>query len=333
VIQNPAAAQMTSRKRFQETMAYGTPDCVPCFEEGIREEVIQRWHSQGLPEGKTLSQVFFYDRRREVVVDLEPRPTLKKLPATADDLVILRKHLDPHDPGRLSRNWDRFVETCQNSDDTLMLRVHSGFFLSLGVSGWSRFMDVMNLIVDHPQLVREIMMIQGEFAAQITEKVLQDMVVDAAIFSEPIGGNDKPLISPRMYEDLVLKSYQPILNVLKQHGVKTIVFRTYGNARVLIPSIFKWGFNCVWACEAGLKEMDYRDLRREFGRDMRLIGGIDLNVLRQGKSAIQREVEEKVPPLLADGGYVPLADGRVREDVPFENYVYYRQLLKEITEA
>jgi hypothetical protein len=77
--------------------------------------------------------------------------------------------------------------------------------------------------------------------------------------------------------------------------------------------------------------MDYRDLRREFGRDLRLIGGIDLDALRHGKQAIRREITEKVPPLLADGGYVPLADGRVREDVPFENYVYYRQLLQEVT--
>ena len=35
--------------------------------------------------------------------------------------------------------------------------------------------------------------------------------------------------------------------------------------------------------------------------------------------------------LKAGGGYVPLADGRVRPDVPLENYVYYRQLLAEVT--
>jgi hypothetical protein len=76
--------------------------------------------------------------------------------------------------------------------------------------------------------------------------------------------------------------------------------------------------------------MNYPDLRREFGRDLRLIGGIDLDTLREGKAAIRQEIESKVPALLTDGGYIPLADGRVREDVPYENYVYYRELLKEI---
>jgi hypothetical protein len=161
--------------------------------------------------------------------------------------------------------------------------------------------------------------------------VLREVEIDAAVFTEPIGGNDRPLISPRMYEDFVLASYEPILEVLRRYRVETIVFRTFANARVLMPSVLKWGFNCLWACEVNVEAMDYRGLRREFGRDLRLIGGIDLDALREDKEAIRREIEEKVPPLIADGGYVPLADGRVREDVPFENYVYYRRLLERVT--
>jgi uroporphyrinogen decarboxylase len=97
--------------------------------------------------------------------------------------------------------------------------------------------------------------------------------------------------------------------------------------------MLKFGMNCLWACETNAEAMDYRSLRKEFGRDLRLIGGIDLDVLREGKDAIRREVEEKVPPLLEQGGYVPLADGRVRVDIPFENYVYYRELLEKVTQG
>jgi hypothetical protein len=57
-----------------------------------------------------------------------------------------------------------------------------------------------------------------------------------------------------------------------------------------------------------------------------------LDSLRLGKEAIKREIEEKVPPLVADGGYVPLADGRVRPDMPLENYLYYRNLLEQVTQ-
>jgi uroporphyrinogen decarboxylase len=96
--------------------------------------------------------------------------------------------------------------------------------------------------------------------------------------------------------------------------------------------MLKWGFNCLWACEVNIEEMDYRNIRQEFGRELRLIGGIDLDALRRDKDTIRSEIEEKVPPLVADGGYVPLADGRVRSDVPYENYVYYRELLQKVTQ-
>jgi uroporphyrinogen decarboxylase len=212
-----------------------------------------------------------------------------------------------------------------------MLRIHRGFFLTMGIRGWPRFSEVMDLLFDAPDLVKEVMAVQGAFAARLAERVLSQTALEAAIFSEPIGGNDRALISPRMYEEMILPGYRPVIEALRRHGVDTLILRTYANARVLVPSFLKAGFTCLWACEVNVAAMDYRDLRREFGRDLRLIGGIDIDALRRGKAAIRREVEEKVPPLLAEGGYVPLADGRVREEVPYDHYVYYRRLLAEVT--
>ncbi len=322
---------MNTRERFQETMRYGTPDRVPYFEEGIREGVLEAWRAQGLPPDADLSQMFLSDRREEIRVDLDPRPEPEKWPTERAGLDDFRKRLDPDDPGRFPEGWPESVGQMRTQDNVLMLRVHRGFFQSMGVNDWERFNQMINLLIDDPAFVRQAMAIQGEFAARLVEKVLREVEIDVAIFTEPIGGNHGPLISPRMYEDTVLTSYEPVLEVLERYGVEMIALRTYANARVLIPSMLKWGINCLWACEVNIDAMDYRDLRREFGRDLRLIGGIDLDALLQGKDAIQREVEEKVPPLVAGGGYVPLADGRVREDVPFENYIYYRRMLEKVT--
>ena len=99
----------------------------------------------------------------------------------------------------------------------------------------------------------------------------------------------------------------------------------------MIPSILKWGFNCLWAVEVNNDALDYRELRREFGRDLRLICGIDIDVLRQDRRALEREIEGKMPGFVADGGLIPLAAGRIRSDVPFDNYLYYRRLLEIVT--
>jgi len=323
---------MNSRQRFLEVMQFGSPDRVPYFEEGIRNEVLKVWRKQGLGRGIDIQRLFPSDRFEELEPDVDPVPAVKKWPALLSELKSLQKSLNPHDESRLPRDLRDHMKAGKTREYTLFLRVHRGFFLSMGVRGWNRLAEVIEALVFDPQFVRKSMSIQGEFAAKLAERVLQSVDVDAVVFSEPIGGNDKPLISPKMYEDFVLSSYEPILAVIGKYGVKTIIFRTYANARLLIPSILKWGFNCLWACEVNIAAMDYRDLRREFGRDLRLIGGIDLDALRRGKEAIKREIEDKVPPLLAEGGYVPLADGRIREDVSFENYAYYRRLLETVTQ-
>jgi hypothetical protein len=324
---------MNSRERFRETMAYGAPDRVPYFEEGMRRAVLKLWRKQGLRRGSELYRMFPFDQREEIEPDLDPRPGLGKWPSSRSELNSFRRHLNPDDPRRLPWRWGKRVRAWRNRDRVLMLRVHRGFFLSMGVDGWKRFKEVIYLLKRDPDFVREAMMEQGAFAAGLTERVLRDVEVDAAIFTEPIAENHGPLISPRMYEEVVLPGYEPVLEVLRSKGVESIIFLSFANVRLLIPSLIRWGFTCLWACETNSEEMDYRALRRAFGRGLRLIGGIDLDSLRRGKEAIRREIEERVRPLVRDGGYVPLADGRVREDVPFENYVYYRRLLEEVTQG
>jgi uroporphyrinogen decarboxylase len=198
------------------------------------------------------------------------------------------------------------------------------------VEEWNRFEEALYLTIDQPQLVGEMMMAQGEFASLVTQRILAEIDVDAILFGEPISGSGGPLISPRMYEDFVLPSYEPVLDIAESMRIKTIILRTYANTKSLLPSIFKSRINCLWACECSDPAMDYRHLRQEFGSKLKLIGGIDANVLHMDKEKIQEEVESKVPPLIDQGGFIPLLNGRIREVVPYENYLFYRDLLEKI---
>lgn len=320
-----------SRERFLKTLQFGTPDRVPYFEEGIRKDVIKAWRRQGLPKDKIPSDLFPSDRFEEIVIDLEPKPLLRKWPTSKSELDQLRERLDPCDRSRLPKNWHKKVRFWRENDQVLMLRVHRGFFLSMGVNDWNRFEEIIYLMKDDPDFVKELLHVQSRFSVEIIKMVLKKVHVDAVTFTEPVGGNEGPLFSPQFYAEFVLPTYQPIFDVLKENRVELFIFKTYANSRVLIPRILEFDFNCLWACETNVSAMDYLDIRKEFGRELCLIGGIDLDVIRQGKTEIRKEIKTKVPELIRQGGYIPLADGRVRKDIPFENYVYYRQLLKEFT--
>lgn len=309
-------------------MQFGKPDRPPLFNEGQRDEVLEAWRRQGMPEGAALSELFTIDDRDEIEPDLYPIPDLDVWPTRLESSGTLEKALNSDDRSRLPEDWEACVRGWADRNQTVMLRVHRGFFQSIGIYDWRRFYQAMLQVKDEPRLIRKMLEIQGEFNARVADRVLRDVQVDAGVFSEPIGDNNGPLISPRIYRELVLPTYQPVFEALHRHNVRTIVLRAYANIYPLIPDLLKAGINSLWIVEVRARAVEYPRLRSEFGRDLSLIGGLDLDMLRKDRESIRRELEAKIPLLLEAGGYAPLLDGRVREDVPWENYRYYRELLE-----
>lgn len=319
---------MNSRQRFLETLCGGNPDHPPLFLEGIRDEVLQVWQSQGLARGSRLQDLFYYDDFEELAPDVYPEPEIEDWSDKKAVLGLLEDCLDPADPGRLPQDWPTRLGAWQDRQYPLFLRIHTGLFQSLGVGDWRRFSEVIQLLADDPAFVQAVLAVQSAFAARLAENILQQVDVDALIFSEPIAGNHGPLISPRMYRELVLASFKPIFDVLDRFRVPVVIWRSYANPLALVPEVCRSGFSAIWICEAP-PSLDYAGLRHRQGPELGLIGGIDSDVLRSAPQEMRRAVEA-VLPLVEGGRFIPLADGRVREEIPLENYLAYRRLLEEL---
>jgi uroporphyrinogen decarboxylase len=82
-----------------------------------------------------------------------------------------------------------------------------------------------------------------------------------------------------------------------------------------------------WECTNG---QDIRDVRKEYGRKLGIIGGLDKKALIEGKEQIEKEITGKIPFMLKTGGYIASFDHGIPVDVPYENYLYYIKRLKEI---
>lgn len=318
---------MNSRERFHAVMAHQACDRPPLFEEGIRPEVLRRWRRQGFTQTQAYGDVLAYDAREEIEPDLDPRPELEEWPTDLEGLDREAWRFDPYDQRRMPGDWNKIQRATLAGEAVLMLRAHQGFFLSMGVGAWQRFRQVALLCVDQPRFVERVLALHAGLAATLAERILSAIRLDAVIFSEPISGNHGSLISPKMYRNLILPHYQPVMEVFRRHKVETVIIRTYANSRRLLPALVEAGFTCLWACECPYPEMDYRAIRAEFGPTLRLIGGLDSDVLRGEQDGIDRLLTETAAPLLEQGGYIPLLDGRVRKDIPFQNYLNYRRKL------
>jgi hypothetical protein len=300
------------------------------LEEGVRDEVLGLWHKQGLPSGKTHVDVFGLTPHENV------GPDLKYLPSYFGSLFDLsaseyRRAFDIS-LQRFPEDWAKTVRRLENRDHVACIWASRGFFQALGVGDWPTLERVLIGTIKKPETIRDRMELYGDFCSRMLEKTMQDVNPEFIYLSEPISNNDGPLISPAMFEEFMIPVYERIVATARGLGCDNILLSTYGDTSLLFPILIDAGISMLWISEAAeVPELHYCQIRSEFGPDLGLIGGIPLSILRsESPDVIRNTLEEIVSPLLHSGRYVPLAGGRVREEIPWSVYECYREVLAEL---
>ena len=85
----------------------------------------------------------------------------------------------------------------------------------------------------------------------------------------------------------------------------------------------------MFPLEIGTWGADPVRYRKEFGKDLLLMGGFDKHVLARSKREIEQEVY-RLSPLVEEGGYIGFCDHRVPPDVPLENYLFYLETIRRV---
>jgi hypothetical protein len=302
-------------------------DRPPLLEEGVRDEVLELWRRQGMPQGKTHVDVFGLTPHENLGPDLRFEPSFF---GRVFDLSPgeYRQAFDISDR-RFPEDWKETVRRLEDRDHVVSIRASRGFFQALGVGDWPTLEKVLLGAVEEPEKIVSRMELYGEFCSRMLERTLQDVDPEFVYLGEPISDNRGPLISPDMFQRFMVPVYERIVATAKDFGCGNILFSTYGDAGLLFPMLMEAGVNMLWISEAPeTPELNYRQIRNRFGAGLGLIGGIPLTVLRnESPEVIRSALEEIVPPLLQSGRYVPLAGGRVREGVTWPNYQAYREAL------
>ncbi len=318
---------MNARERFLATLRFQRPDRIPFHDEEIRPETLQRWRKEGLPRGRNPTRIFQLEEWERVPVKVDRIPPFEGRIRSRQDFEALKRSYRPGEPSRYPTEWQSLVEGWRNRDYPLGITAWPGFFQPLNVSNAPTLRDVLRMIYLDPDLLEEMTQFIADFSIDTIDRALQDLEVDYAIIGEPIADNGGPLISPANFRRFLVPCYERIVSALRSRGVEVIILNAYGNVKGLISLCLKAGINCLWCRGTKLAGVDYVALRDTYGHALSLIGGIDVGCLAKDARAIDAEIGSKVPRLLSSGGYIPMVDNRVRENVPFGNYAHYRALI------
>ena len=186
------------------------------------------------------------------------------------------------------------------------------------------------LFYKDPAFLEEMMDTDADFIIEMLTQILDVVNIDAFMYWEDMAYKTAPLISPKLARQYMLPRYKRVNDFLKHRGVPFIGLDSDGQIHPLIPVWLEAGINFLWPFEVQAG-MDVLEVRKEYGKDLRIIGGFDKRALAKGPAAIDAECQ-RLKPLINEGGYIPCLDHVVPPDVPFKNYCYFMKKLKETCE-
>ena len=327
-------AAVSQKDRFLKNLQGDGADRFPFFDLEPAEETLKRWYHEGLPPGKSVAEYFSLETHHSAGLMLRSYPFFEKASDLLNYPSSFALHYDPDHPSRYAKG---FIERCKRLEQegrVLYVDASGGGLLQmLGVGDWESMVSALIALLERPRMVEDMVNRTIDFYCVCLERVLSKVSVDYASFYEPIASNTGPVISPAMFKRFAIPGYKKVVSLLEKFNVPLrILCTTGGDLSSLLPSLIEIGINGLWLSNIRSTGMEYAALRRTFGSDVALIGGIDSVSLSLDEAAMRRAVEETVPPLLESGHYLPCLDDRPRSNIPFAHYRLYRQVLNEIAQ-
>lgn len=250
---------------------------------------------------------------------LKTIPHYIKMPITnQDDWKRFKERLNPETPGRLPPDIKRLSEELQHSNCPVGISLGSYFGIP---RDWIGFEQISLMLYDQIDLIEDIIETLTVLYETNLSRVLPEIEVDFAAGWEDICFRNGPMLSPAMFRNIVGPRLKRVTTLLRQHGVDVIWTDCDGNINNLVPVWLECGVNCMFPIEVQ-GGSDPVQLRKAYGHNILLRGGIAKYQLALGKEAILKELK-RVEKIVEDGGYIPHGDHRIPQDVPYENYRYY----------
>lgn len=360
---------MNNRERFIKTLKFEECDHPPIYPEGVWEQTLKRWIKEGYPEGVSFEEYFDIEPLKLVYAGPNTGvypPFEQKVLEENDEFIIKIDHYgrkvrdfknsmtmpewidfpvktpedlkrvieEKYNPDTIEERWpsdwedkkEKWLKEQENREYILFLDggCYYGHLRNLCGVKTSSF-----IFYDTPELVEELFERIFYFCEEGIKRTKKaGLKIDYLGFGEDIAFKTSTLISPATFRKFLFPRYKKIVDMGKEAGIELVLYDSDGNLNPFINMYLEAGIDTLWPCEVAA-DMDPVDLRKRYGKGLKMMGGIDKREVAKGKKEIEKEILRK-GPVIEEGGYIPRIDHSVSSDISLENYTYYINFLKKI---
>jgi uroporphyrinogen decarboxylase len=142
--------------------------------------------------------------------------------------------------------------------------------------------------------------------------------------SDDLGAQSSTILEPDMLRTMVIPRMKRLFSHVKQRLPHVKIFlHCCGSIRPIIPDLIDAGVDILNPVQFTAKDMELKDLKKDFGKDLTFWGGgVDTqSTLNKGTpEQVSDEVKRIIDLMAPCGGFVFAPVHNVQEDVPPENF-------------
>ncbi len=173
----------------------------------------------------------------------------------------------------------------------------------------------------NPDLARIMIERAAEFSYELSERACQRFKLDWLWTGDDVGGQQSMFMSPQCWHDLIKPHLARMIHLGKTHGLCN-AYHSCGAIRPIIPDLIELGLDVLNPIQCNCPGMNPYELKKEFGKELAFMGGVDTQgLLPNGTAAeVRRETERLLQKMTADGGgYVLAASHTIPPETPLDN--------------
>jgi uroporphyrinogen decarboxylase len=161
----------------------------------------------------------------------------------------------------------------------------------------------------------------ADFAVHLAHEACSRFTLDWLWTGDDVGGQESMMLSPNRWRESLRPHLARIFAVGKEHNLP-VAYHSCGAIRPIIPDLIDIGLDVLNPIQCNCPGMDPVGLKRDFGRDLAFMGGVDTQDLLPRGSAdeVFRQTRRLIEEMTVDGGgYILAASHSVPPETPLKN--------------
>jgi len=296
----------------RKTLDLGIPDRVGFFDE-VTDKAVLKWRGEkNMPEDTAPQEYFDFDLR---LFGFDQTFNINaKNPVSPDRFIV------PSTGEGLKEQY----AGAKAAGKFLVLSLMEPFEHISRIVGREKLLTMM---AEEANKAANLFTDSAEFALKVCQLALdKGYQFDGAWLWGDLGYKKGLLFSSDYYNAFLFDIHKEFCDFFSKSDMP-VIFHSDGNIRELVPHLIEAGVRAIHPLESDVG-MDLGEIKREYGKDLVLFGGIDEASFSDVKKA-EKEIKRKFRYLMKGGGYIYHADSPILDDVGFDAYKGVIDLVKE----